>query len=148
MQFVFFGAHIWYNADRLEKIWGDAEMSANKILIADDDRVVHESLSIYLKAEGYEVVDAYNGAEALEKLDAEIALCVLDIMMPVMSGIEACKEIRKNSSIPIIMLTALSQLNDKVKGFDTGVDDYLCKPGRHMNIICGDVLPYITTFKY
>ena len=62
------------------------EMSANKILIADDDRVVHESLSIYLKAEGYEVVDAYNGAEAIEKLDAEIALCVLDIMMPVMSG--------------------------------------------------------------
>ena len=52
-------------------------MSANKILIADDDRVVHESLSIYLKAEGYEVVDAYNGAEAIEKLDAEIALCVL-----------------------------------------------------------------------
>ena len=101
-------------------------MSANKILIADDDRVVHESLSIYLKAEGYEVVDAYNGAEAIEKLDAEIALCVLDIMMPVMSGIEACKEIRKNSRVPIIMLTAKGEEIDRILGLELGADDYIC----------------------
>ena len=104
------------------------DMSANKILIADDDRVVHESLSIYLKAEGYEVVDAYNGAEAIEKLDAEIALCVLDIMMPVMSGIEACKEIRKNSRVPIIMLTAKGEEIDRILGLELGADDYIVKP--------------------
>ncbi|MBQ6693178.1 MAG: response regulator, partial [Clostridia bacterium] len=77
-------------------------MSVNRILIADDDRVVHESLGIYLQAEGYECVDAYNGAEALEKLDGDISLCVLDIMMPIMSGLDVCKEIRKTSRVPVI----------------------------------------------
>ena len=65
-------------------------MSANKILIADDDRVVHESLGIYLKAEGYDTVDVYDGKAAVEALDGEIALCVLDIMMPEMSGTDVC----------------------------------------------------------
>ncbi len=103
-------------------------MSANKILIADDDSVVHESLGIYLKAEGYEVADAYNGAEAIEKLDGDIALCVMDIMMPIMSGIEACKEIRKNSRVPIIMLTAKGEEIDRILGLELGADDYIVKP--------------------
>ena len=81
-------------------------MSSGKILIADDDRNVHESLGIYLKSEGFETVDVYDGAAAVSALDGDISLCVMDIMMPIMNGIDACKEIRKNSQVPIIMLTA------------------------------------------
>jgi DNA-binding response OmpR family regulator len=69
---------------------------AQKVLIADDDPVVHESLGIYLKAEGFETVDAFDGAQALESITPEVVLCVLDIMMPKMSGIEVCREIRGN----------------------------------------------------
>ena len=65
---------------------------AQKVLIADDDQVVHEALGIYLKAEGFEVVDAFDGASALESITPEVVLCVLDIMMPKMSGIEVCRE--------------------------------------------------------
>ena len=90
-------------------------MSANKILIADDDKVVHESLGIYLKSEGFEVIDVYDGKAAVAALDSDIALCVLDIMMPEMSGLDVCREIRKTSRVPVIMLTA--------KG-----EDYIVKP--------------------
>ncbi|MEA4970214.1 MAG: response regulator transcription factor [Candidatus Pelethousia sp.] len=103
-------------------------MSANKILVADDDRVVHESLGLYLKAEGYETVDVYDGKAAVEALDSEIALCVLDIMMPAMSGIDVCKEIRKTSRVPIIMLTAKGEEIDRILGLELGADDYIVKP--------------------
>ena len=101
---------------------------AQKILIADDDQIVHEALGIYLKAEGFEPVDAFDGEEALAAITPEIVLCVLDIMMPKMSGIEVCREIRKNSQLPILMLTAKSELDDTVTGLDCGADDYLTKP--------------------
>lgn len=101
---------------------------AQKILIADDEPVVHESLGIYLKSEGYETVDVYDGAAVFEKLSPGIALCVLDIMMPKMSGIEVCKEIRKTSSLPILMLTAKGEELDKILGLELGADDYLVKP--------------------
>ncbi len=103
-------------------------MSANKILMADDDRVVHESLGLYLQAEGYETVDVYDGKAAVEALDSEIALCVLDIMMPAMSGIDVCKEIRKTSRVPIIMLTAKGEEIDRILGLELGADDYIVKP--------------------
>ena len=105
-------------------------MAANKILIADDDKVVHESLGIYLKAEGYEAIDVFNGEDAVKALenDADIALCVLDIMMPKMSGTDACKEIRKTSSVPIIMLTAKGEEIDRILGLELGADDYIVKP--------------------
>ena len=103
-------------------------MSANKILIADDDRVVHESLGIYLKAEGYDTVDVYDGKAAVEALDGEIALCVLDIMMPEMSGTDVCKAIRKTSRVPIIMLTAKGEEIDRILGLELGADDYIAKP--------------------
>ena len=103
-------------------------MSANKILIADDDRVVHESLGIYLKAEGYDTVDVYDGKAAVEALDGEIALCVLDIMMPEMSGTDVCKAIRKTSRVPIIMLTAKGEEIDRILGLELGADDYIVKP--------------------
>ncbi|MBQ3108923.1 MAG: response regulator transcription factor [Clostridia bacterium] len=99
-----------------------------KILIADDDIVVHESLGIYLKADGFEPVDVYDGTSAISALTSEISLCVLDIMMPGMSGIEVCKEIRKNSGVPIIMLTAKGEEIDRIIGLELGADDYIVKP--------------------
>ncbi|MDO4572844.1 MAG: response regulator transcription factor [Clostridia bacterium] len=101
---------------------------SQKILIADDDQVVHESLGIYLKAEGFETVDAYDGAAALESISPEVVLCVLDIMMPRMSGIEVCREIRKNSQLPILMLTAKGEEIDRIVGLELGADDYIVKP--------------------
>lgn len=99
-----------------------------KILVADDDQVVHESLGLYLKAEGFEPVDAYDGEAAIEAINDSIALCVLDIMMPKKSGIEVCKEIRKKSSLPIIMLTAKGEEVDRIVGLELGADDYIVKP--------------------
>ena len=101
---------------------------AQKILIADDDQVVHEALGIYLKAEGFEVVDAFDGAAALESISPEIVLCVLDIMMPKMSGIEVCREIRKTSQLPVLMLTAKGEEIDRIVGLELGADDYIVKP--------------------
>lgn len=103
-------------------------MSEMKILIADDEQVVHESLGIYLKAEGYETIDVYDGAQAIEKIGSNVELCVLDIMMPKMSGIDVCKEIRKTSNIPIIMLTAKGEEIDRIIGLELGADDYIVKP--------------------
>lgn len=99
-----------------------------KILVADDDPVVHESLGLYLKAEGFEPVDVYDGNAAVEALEPDIALCVLDIMMPGKSGIEVCKDIRKNSQVPIIMLTAKGEEVDRIVGLELGADDYIVKP--------------------
>ncbi|MEG1547736.1 MAG: response regulator transcription factor [Clostridia bacterium] len=103
-------------------------MATNKILIADDDKIVHEALGIYLKAEGYETVDVYDGLAAVDSINTDTALCVLDIMMPGMSGTEACKEIRKKSGIPIIMLTAKGEEIDRILGLELGADDYIVKP--------------------
>ena len=101
---------------------------AQKILIADDDQIVHEALGIYLKAEGFEPVDAFDGQEALSMITPEIVLCVLDIMMPKMSGIEVCREIRKSSQLPILMLTAKGEEIDRIVGLELGADDYIVKP--------------------
>jgi DNA-binding response OmpR family regulator len=101
---------------------------AQKILIADDDPVVHESLSIYLKAEGFDVVDAFDGEQALKSITPEIVLCVLDIMMPKMTGIEVCREIRKTSQLPVLMLTAKGEEIDRIVGLELGADDYIVKP--------------------
>ena len=103
-------------------------MDANKILIADDEQVVHESLGIYLKAEGFETIDVFDGQQAIDALSSEVALCVLDIMMPNMSGIDACKEIRRTSKVPIIMLTAKGEEIDRILGLELGADDYIVKP--------------------
>ena len=103
-------------------------MSTVTILIADDDPVVHEALGIYLTAEGYEPIDVYDGKAAINALSAEVALCVLDIMMPGMSGIDVCKEIRKTSRLPIIMLTAKGEEIDRILGLELGADDYIVKP--------------------
>lgn len=101
---------------------------ATKILICDDDPFVHESLHIYFEADGYEVVDAYDGEEGLEKADDSVSLCILDIMMPKKSGIDVCREIRARSQLPIIMLTAKGEEIDRILGLELGADDYIVKP--------------------
>lgn len=99
-----------------------------KILFADDDPEIREVVRILLTREGYEVVEAVNGIEAVEKADHTIDLIILDVMMPGCSGVEACGEIRKKSSAPILFLTAKSKERDKEEGFAAGGDDYLVKP--------------------
>ena len=99
-----------------------------KILIADDDPIVHESLKIYLEAEGFKTVDYYDGISAVAGADSTVSLCVLDIMMPGKSGIDVCREIRKTSQVPIVMLTAKGEEVDKIVGLELGADDYIVKP--------------------
>ncbi|MBR3516602.1 MAG: response regulator transcription factor [Lachnospiraceae bacterium] len=102
----------------------------NKILVCDDEKDIVRALEIYLKAEGYEIIKAYNGREAIQKMQEtpEICLILLDIMMPEMDGIEALTEIRKFSNVPVIFLTAKSEDADKILGLNLGADDYITKP--------------------
>jgi DNA-binding response OmpR family regulator len=99
------------------------------ILISDDDPVVHESLSIYLDAEGYAHQSAYDGEEALRMAESEQPdLMILDLMMPKLSGTDVCRTIRKTSKLPIIMLTAKGEEIDRILGLELGADDYIVKP--------------------
>lgn len=99
------------------------------ILICDDDPVVHESLSLYFDREGFEHTSAYDGREAIEKFQSvHPDLIVLDMMMPEMNGSDVCREIRRYSNVPIIMLTAKSEEIDKIVGLELGADDYITKP--------------------
>ena len=100
-----------------------------KILVVDDDKNICELLNIYLQNEGYEVVFAYDGSAAINSAKKENPdLIILDVMMPVINGWEACKLIRQFTNVPIIMLTALDTLDNKVQGLRIGADDYIVKP--------------------
>lgn len=103
-------------------------MVNNKILIADDNPEIREVLNVLLSSEGYDVIEAKDSQEAIELISSEIDLYILDIMMPVINGYQACIEIRKKSNAPILFLTAKSQESDKTLGFSSGGDDYLSKP--------------------
>ena len=95
-----------------------------RVLVCDDEKDIVSALEIYLSSEGYEVVKAYNGKEALEAVKLQdIHLVLMDIMMPVMDGIQAMAEIRKISNLPVILLTAKSEATDKVLGLTIGADD-------------------------
>lgn len=104
----------------------------NKILVIDDDNAINELIKVNLELCGYDVVQAYDGTKGFALCKQEKpSLVVLDVMMPEVDGFTVAQRIRKNDetkNIPILMLTALSQLNDKVNGFNIGVDDYLVKP--------------------
>lgn len=100
-----------------------------RILVVEDQKEIRELVSKYLLKEGYEVVAAQDGFEALEIFEQqEIHLLLLDVMMPGISGFEVLEEIRKQSDIPVIMLTAKQEEVDKINGFKLGVDDYVVKP--------------------
>lgn len=106
------------------------------ILVCDDDRAIVEAISIYLKQEGYDVVPAYDGKQALELVNQqEIHLIILDIMMPELDGIHALLKLRETSSIPVIMLSAKSEDVDKILGLNVGADDYVTKPFNPLELI-------------
>ncbi|HBJ1651975.1 response regulator transcription factor [Clostridium botulinum] len=103
--------------------------SIKKILICDDNDTVHETIGTYLKNDEMTYISAYDGKEALEKFNAEKPdLVILDLMMPKIFGTEVCKEIRKISNVPIIMLTAKGEEIDRIVGLEIGADDYIVKP--------------------
>ena len=108
-----------------------------KILVADDDKEIVELLSIYLHNEGYEPVKAYDGNEALSKIrtNSDIELLILDIMMPGKDGMQVVKELRKESQIPIILLTAKTTDMDKIRGLVAGADDYVTKPFNPLEVM-------------
>lgn len=108
-----------------------------KILIVDDDKEIVELLSIYAKNEGYEPLTAFTGKEALTKLvtNPDVKLMILDIMMPNMSGIDVIKEVRKESDIPIIVVSAKTTDMDKIQGLITGADDYVSKPFNPLEVM-------------
>jgi len=101
-----------------------------KILIADDERKMRIIISDFLENEGYEIIEAENGKEAVEKFEEDpgIHLVILDVMMPFVDGWEACESIRKMSKVPIIMLTAKNTEEDELTGFKKGSDEYIRKP--------------------
>ncbi len=106
------------------------------ILVCDDDKEIVRAIGIYLKNEGYRVLEAYDGIEALDILrKEEIHLIIMDIMMPRMDGMQATVRIREETNIPIIMLSAKSEDYDKIGGLGAGADDYVTKPFNPMELI-------------
>lgn len=107
------------------------------VLVVDDDKEIVKAIEIYLSKEGYNILKAYNGKQALEilKENKDIHLIILDIMMPEMDGIETANTIRKDSAIPIIMLSAKSEDYDKIEGLNCGADDYVTKPFNSLELI-------------
>ena len=104
-------------------------MASGKILVVDDDQNICELLRLYIEKEGFEVVIANDGRKALEMFEQENPdLIMLDIMLPELDGWQVCREIRKKSQCPIIMLTAKGEVFDKVLGLELGADDYIVKP--------------------
>ena len=108
----------------------------SKILVCDDDKEIVEAIKIYLSNENYEVLTAYDGNEAIEVLkESPVDLIIMDIMMPGQDGIRTTLRIRQDNAVPIIMLSAKSEDEDKILGLNIGADDYLTKPFNPMELI-------------
>ena len=106
------------------------------ILVCDDDKEIVEAIDIYLRQEGYRVLKAYDGEEALSILkEQEVHLLIIDVMMPRLDGIRATLKIREESSIPIIILSAKTEDADKILGLNVGADDYLGKPFNPLELV-------------
>lgn len=111
-------------------------MDKKQILIVDDDPAILRLLSTNLKARGYEVITSTNGEECLEAVQKDfVDLMILDLMMPKVDGVEVCRRVREWSDVPIIILSARGDENDKVKCLDLGADDYLTKPFHHEELL-------------
>mgnify|MGYP000519756866 CR=1 FL=1 len=107
-----------------------------KILVCDDDREIVEAIEIYLSQEGYQILKAYDGIEALEILEKEeVNLLIIDVMMPRLDGIRATLKIREKNNMPIIILSAKSEDADKILGLNVGADDYVTKPFNPLELV-------------
>ena len=108
----------------------------SKILVCDDDKEIVEAIEIYLLQEGYDVLKAYDGEEALKVLKEEkVDLLVIDVMMPRLDGIRATLKIREKNNMPIIILSAKSEDADKILGLNVGADDYVTKPFNPLELV-------------
>src|SRR5215213_10684993 len=108
----------------------------SKIMIVDDDPNIRQLAAVFLKDEGYDIIQASDGVEALAKLETiKVDLVVLDIMMPNMDGWELCRQLREMYDFPLLMLTAKGETTDKVHGFELGTDDYLVKPFEPLELV-------------
>jgi len=106
------------------------------ILVCDDDKQIVEAIDIYLTGEGFQVIKAYDGYEALDLLAVnEVDLMIIDVMMPGLDGIRTTLKVRETSSIPIIILSAKSEDNDKILGLNIGADDYITKPFNPLELV-------------
>ncbi|WP_297435242.1 response regulator transcription factor [uncultured Clostridium sp.] len=111
-------------------------MNKFTVLVADDEKEIRDAVDIYLRSEGFKVIKAKDGQEAIELLETEpIHLVILDVMMPRMDGINACMKIREEKNIPIIMISAKSEDRDKILGLNIGADDYVTKPFNHLELV-------------
>ena len=111
-------------------------MSQFTILVVDDDREIVDSVSIFLSNEGYHILKAYDGMEALQKLaEQPVHLILLDVMMPKMDGIKAMMQIRQQKNIPIILVSAKTEDTDKIIGLNMGADDYITKPYNPLELV-------------
>jgi len=107
-----------------------------KILVCDDDKEIVEAISIYLSGEGFQVLRAYDGFEALKVMEeTPVDLMIVDVMMPGLDGIRTTLKVRETSTIPIIILSAKSEDNDKILGLNIGADDYLTKPFNPLELV-------------
>ena len=111
-------------------------MSGNRVLVVDDEDHILELARLYLSREGYQIETVADGSQALARFgQVKPDLVVLDIMLPNLDGLTICKEIRKQSQVPIIMLTARDEVTDKVVGLELGADDYLTKPFHPQELV-------------
>ena len=110
-------------------------MDKTTILIVEDEADIREGIRIMLSGEGYRVLEAPNGYQALRMMNDDIDLVILDVLMPGMSGFQVCEELRKEYNAPILFLTALAQERDKLTGLTAGGDDYLIKPFSFSELI-------------
>ena len=110
-------------------------MSSNVIMVVEDDEAIREGIRILLGGEGYTVLEAASGEDALRNMNDAVDLVILDIMLPGISGLKVCEELRKTSNVPVLFLTAKSQESDKTIGLTAGGDDYLAKPFSYAELI-------------
>ena len=108
----------------------------SKILIVDDDAHIRELIRVFLRNDGFEVIEAVDGLDALSRLDSvKVDLAVIDVMMPNMDGWQLCQELKAAFDIPVLMLTAKGETSQKLKGFQLGTDDYLVKPFEPLELV-------------